>query len=296
MASFSSTSFSHARYSTFRPTYPLHLYNTILSFHTGPRTTALDLGTGHALVAREISKFFTHIHATDPSQPMLQLARELSANHPNVSFHQATAEDSGFLEDGIVDLVTAGQAAHWFDYERLWPELGRVVKPGGTVAFWGYTDPVILGYPHATELIEHYGSSADPGLLGAYWQQPGRDIVLGKLRAIQPPGEDWETTRVEYDPKTQEGTMFMRAKMKLAELAEFVRTWSAYHGWQERWPERRKKVDDEDTDNTGDVVDELMERIRVEESRLSGKGVQGGWREVVVELEWGTGLVLARRK
>lgn len=227
---------------------------------------------------------------------MLQLAQELSGNHPNISFHESTAENSDFLDDGSVDLVTAGQAAHWFDYERLWPELGRVVRPGGTFAFWGYTDPVILNYPRATELIEYYGSSTDPNLLGGYWQQPGRDIVLGKLRAIQPPVEDWETTRVEYDPKTREGTMFMCAKMKLGELAEFVRTWSAYHGWQGRWPERRKKVDDGDEVNSGDVVDELIKRIREEESGLSGEGVQGGWREVVVELEWGTGLVLARRR
>lgn len=227
---------------------------------------------------------------------MLQLARELSKSQTNITFYESIAENSSFLEDGSVDLVTAGQAAHWFDYGRLWPELARIVRPGGTVGFWGYTDPVIISHPRATQLIEHYGSSTDPSLLGGYWQQPGRDIVQGKMRAAQPPVEDWDTMRVEYDPKTREGTLFMHAKMKLGEVAEFVRTWSAYHGWQQRWPERTRKVDDGDTENSGDVVDELMEGIRGEEPGLRGEGVEGGWREVVVELEWGTGLVLARRR
>lgn len=29
-----------------------------------------------------------------------------------------------------------GQAAHWFDYQKLWPSLARMLKPGGTVAMW----------------------------------------------------------------------------------------------------------------------------------------------------------------
>ena len=56
------------------------------------------------------------------------------------SFRKAYAENLSFLENESVDLVVAGQAAHWFDYPRLWPEMKRVVKKGGTLAFWGYKD------------------------------------------------------------------------------------------------------------------------------------------------------------
>ena len=28
-----------------------------------------------------------------------------------------------------------GQAAHWFDHSRVWPQLTRHVRPGGTVAY-----------------------------------------------------------------------------------------------------------------------------------------------------------------
>ena len=295
-----SNDFSHNRYSSFRPTYPSTLYDTILDYHQGPRDVALDLGTGHALVARELSSRFTQVHASDPSQGMLEQAQQITAqtqtqDKSNITFHESTAETSShFLPPSSIDLVTAAQAAHWFNYDTLWPDLARIVRRGGTVAFWGYTDPVVVGYPRASALLSHYAHSADPALLGPYWQQPGRDIVQGRLRAVRPPKADWEgVVRLEYEPRTGEGVRFMRGTMTLDAVAEFVRTWSAFHGWLRRWKddERRKRVDE---GGEGDVVDELVARMRDEEPGLRGDGVHG-WKEVVVELEWGTGLVLARR-
>ena len=95
-----------------------------------------------------------------------------------------------------------------------------MVRPGGTVAFWGYTDPAVVSRPRATELIHQYAYDADPRFMGSFWQQPGRDIVQGKLRAVVPPETEWEVTRVEYEPTTGEGTMFMHGGMKLGNFAE----------------------------------------------------------------------------
>lgn len=284
-----SNDFAHDRYSSFRPTYPSSLYEKILDYHEGPRKVALDLGTGHGLVARELSKRFDQVHASDPSPGMLQLAQQITAGEGsnNVKFHASTAESSSqFLAPESVDLVTGAQAVHWFDCDKMWPDLERVVRPGGTVAFWGYTDPVVVSYPRASALLFQYAESMDPTLLGPYWQQPGRAIVQGKLRAVQPPELQWaETQRVEYEPWTGEGVRFLRKAMTLADVAEFVRTWSAYHGWLGRWRDdqsRRRK----DEGGPGDVVDDLISKMIEEEPGL----VEG-----LVELEWGTGLVLTRR-
>lgn len=32
--------------------------------------------------------------------------------------------------------VRLGEAVHWFDFDRFWPELYRVLKKGGSAAFW----------------------------------------------------------------------------------------------------------------------------------------------------------------
>jgi len=31
------------------------------------------------------------------------------------------------------------QALHWFDFAKFWPEVKRVLKPGGIFAAWGYS-------------------------------------------------------------------------------------------------------------------------------------------------------------
>ncbi|KAI9933665.1 hypothetical protein ASPWEDRAFT_138417 [Aspergillus wentii DTO 134E9] len=295
MTSFASKAFSHHGYAAFRPSYPNHLYSLIFSFHNGPSSLALDLGTGHGLVARYLSPHFDRVIGSDPSAGMIQEAKNLSSEYTNISFHQASAERSDFVNDNSVDLVVAAQASHWFNYDSLWPELKRIVRPGGTLAFWGYKDHVMVSHPKATALINHYAYDHDPWLMGSYWQQPGRSIVQQKLRAVQPPPQDWnDITRLEYEPETGEGTRFMQAKMKLGTMEEYIRTWSAFHAWKGRWPNRKRRA--VDGDGEGDVIDELMDRIREEEPELRGEGVEGGWREVEVDIEWGSALIMARKK
>jgi ubiquinone/menaquinone biosynthesis C-methylase UbiE len=41
-----------------------------------------------------------------------------------------------------VDLVTVASAIHWFDLDRFYAEVRRVVKPGGAIAAWTYYTPV----------------------------------------------------------------------------------------------------------------------------------------------------------
>ncbi|KAJ4387349.1 trans-aconitate methyltransferase 1 [Gnomoniopsis smithogilvyi] len=310
MATFLKQSFQHKQYAAFRPSYPKELYNTILNYHNanaGRQRLALDLGTGHGLVARQLAPRFNRIVGTDPSPGMVKQAQHLTANSPSmaytrVSFRQGYAEETPFLEDHSVDLVTAGQAAHWFDYPRLWPELARLMRPGGsTLAFFGYKDHVLPSFPRASEIIQHYAYNVDPELLGSYWQQPGRSIVQDKLRKVQPPTEEWEDIqRVEYEPNTAkgpgggQGTPFMKAKMTLGAMEEYIRTWSSFHTWQRKFPNReRRGIDGK---GKGDVVDELMDAVRDAEPALRGDGSATGWKDIEVDVEWGSALLLARRK
>lgn len=87
------------------------------------------------------------------------------------------------------------------------------------------------------------------------------------------------------------GTMFLSRKMKLGDVERYVRTWSAVSKWQEAWPERKSRAEG----GEGDVVDEMFEGIVDAEEGWLGEA-EAGWREVEVEVEWGSGLVLARRR
>ena len=63
-------------------------------------------------------------------------SQETSDGNPPIEYKVATAEDLSFIESGSVDMVTAGQSAHWFKHEKSFPEIARILKPGGTLAFF----------------------------------------------------------------------------------------------------------------------------------------------------------------
>jgi trans-aconitate 3-methyltransferase len=272
----------------------------VLAYHQGsPRKQsrlAVDVGTGHGLVARELSAHFDRVIGSDPSAGMVMQAQKLSGHYSNVEFYQAPAESLPVVKGQEVDLVTAAQSSHWFDYPKLWPELARIVRPGGSLAFWGYKDHVLVSYPKASEIIQHY--AYDDSQLGSYWQQPGRGIVQDKLRAVIPPTSDWgEVQRVEYEPETNGpasgwGTRFMNATMTLGAMEEYIRTWSSLHKWQQKFADRSRRGPN--GEGRGDIVDEMMDAVRDAEPGLRGDG-EGHWKEIKVDVEWGSALILARR-
>lgn len=315
----SKTTFSFASYANFRPSYPSSLFRTILDFHhhgqqrgASPSRALLDIGCGHGVVARALSPHFPSATAIDPSAGMVAQAKRLStdpdsnSNNNTITFRQAGAEDLSFLADGSVDLAVAGQAAHWFDYKRAWPELARVVRrQGGSLAFWGYKDNVIVGYPQLFPIYRRfvYGSGeVRPGLegLGRFWENPGRTVLRDSFAAIVPPETDWEeVTRSNWEPddsptggieKAPEEALWLRKQLKLGEYEGYLRTYSSFNNWKAEYPDKKSKAEGGD----GDVVDAMFEAFvdAVPEWQAAGEG----WREVEVECVWGTCLLMARRK
>jgi len=288
----SKSTFGHASYAAVRPTYPRSLYDRVLKYHQGPKSLCLDLGCGHGLVARELAPSFTKTIGIDPSEGMIETAHKLtpSDKFPNLGYKVSSAEDLSFVADASVDMVVAGQAAHWFDYPKLFGELNRVVRPRGTLAFWGYKDHAFVEHAYATRVLDEYTYSADPGKLGPYWPQPGRSIIQDKLRAMKPDGYGWgDVQRLEYEPSTEgkgkgQGTMFMNRRCTVGECKSYCRTWSCYHGWMEAHPDRKARKDG----GEGDVVDELVDWIAEKVPEFKDEGFE-------VEIEWGSALVMARK-
>ncbi|KAI9745408.1 MAG: hypothetical protein M1818_000942 [Claussenomyces sp. TS43310] len=296
MATFAKSTFSAASYAAFRPTYPQQVFTTILNYHEGPKKLCLDLGCGHGPVSRTLAASFTSVIGTDPSAGMVKQAISSTAED-NVNFRQASAEDLSFIDDGSLDLVVAGQAAHWFDYSKVWPELKRTLRKGGTVAFFGYKDNVFVDYPKATSIMDHYIYGPGEDLMGMYWEQPGRNILRDQLRAIEPPEVDFgDVKRLEYEPGTngpKSGTLgerLMHKKFNLGQMESYGRTFSAYHGWLEAHPKRTPHAEG----GPGDIIDEMFKKILEAEPEWKKEG--DNWREKVVETEWGSAILLARRK
>jgi hypothetical protein len=131
-----------------------------------------------------------------------------------------------------------------------------------------------------------YGDSKET--LGPFWE-PGRQIVRGNYRAIQPPKDLFvEEKRIEYEPETKgpgsgKGENLMRRTMTVDQSKEYMRTWSSVHSWQEAHGNPKAK----DEGGDGDITDKIHDVMKEAE----------GWNDKTqLVMEWWSSIILARKK
>ncbi len=119
------------RYERARPLYPQAALSE-LAARCGLRsgTPVVDLGAGTGKLTRQVAALGTDVVAVEPAAGM---RRRLEAEVPGVPVLDGTAEDIP-LPDASVEVVTAGQAFHWFDTRRALDEIARVLRPNGWLA------------------------------------------------------------------------------------------------------------------------------------------------------------------
>ena len=133
-----------AAYAQHRPDYPVAAIRWALEpvADIGRPLDALDLGAGTGKLTAQLASLSTgagqvHVVAVEPDPEMLA---ELRHQLPGVTAVAGRAESIP-LPDESVDAVLAGQAAHWFDFDRALPEVARVLRPGGVLAgLWNADD------------------------------------------------------------------------------------------------------------------------------------------------------------
>lgn len=139
-------------YQAVRPSYPDEALAWVLS----PDARVLvDLaaGTGkltERLIALAADVPDRHVVAVEPSEGMrAALAQAL----PEVDVRVGSAEATG-LPDASADLITVGQAWHWFDEPAAAAEAARVLRPGGTLAvIWNERDTTVDWLAQYDEIV-----------------------------------------------------------------------------------------------------------------------------------------------
>ena len=121
-------------YIKYRPSYPKDIFKIL------QRETLLvadgiiaDIGAGTGKLTEVLLQGENRIFAVEPNGPMREASEALLHSYPNFSAMDGTAEQTG-LEDHSVDLITVGQAFHWFDIPACRKEFLRILKPEGWVA------------------------------------------------------------------------------------------------------------------------------------------------------------------
>lgn len=190
-------------YARARPAYPPALYAALAALAPG-RALAWDCGTGNGQAAHGLAALFDAVLATDPSTEQLSAAPP----HPRITFRVGPERASG-LSPRSVDLVTAAQAAHWFDLDAFYAEARRVLRPGAVIAVWCY-NLCRIAPPIDERVATFYAATVGP-----FWP-PGREHVDAAYRSLPFPFP--ELSLPPFD---------MEQGWTLAELGAYIRTWSA---------------------------------------------------------------------
>jgi len=197
---FSSRSADYARY---RPVYPLALVDHLASL-VARQDLALDCGCGTGQLSTRLAARFRRVVATDASARQIENAEP----HDAVEYRRAPADRSG-VSEGSADLVTAAQAAHWFDLEPFYAEVRRVLRPGGALALITYGNMEIEG--PVGEVVRDFQHN----VIAGFWP-PERCHVETGYRLFPFPFEEVSSP-----------FLAIQASWSLPDLMGYVETWSA---------------------------------------------------------------------
>jgi SAM-dependent methyltransferase len=190
-------------YAAFRPSYPQALYDFILKHDTN-ESSAWDCATGNGQVAKVLAKYFKNVYATDISQQQLDNAIQAD----NIYYAISAAEKTSFPENQF-DLITVGQALHWFDVNAFYTEVKRVGKNNSVIAVWGYSLCTI------NEDIDKIFLDYYNNIVGPYWDQ-ARRLVEDEYKNIPFPFKQIAAPKFEIN-----------VSWTLNEFVGYLTSWSA---------------------------------------------------------------------
>jgi SAM-dependent methyltransferase len=122
-------------YDRYRPSPPPALLDLVRTLVATPELV-VDLGCGTGLSTRFWADIATRVVGVEPNAAMVAYAGT-TTDAPNVEYRHASAYATG-LADGCADVVTASQSLHWMRPERVFPEIGRILRPGGVFCAYEY--------------------------------------------------------------------------------------------------------------------------------------------------------------
>ncbi len=191
-------------YARFRPTYPPELFDAVAALV--PRhTLCWDAGTGSGQAACGLAGHFAEVVATDASAEQIAHATPC----PGVTYRVAPAEEPG-LDEATVDLVTVGQALHWFDQKRFFECVKKAGAPGSAIAVWAYDLFTVPESPSVETVFHAFHASVE-----AYWPSE-RALVARRYADILFPFEEIPVPPVA-----------MTAAWSLERTLGYLSTWSA---------------------------------------------------------------------
>ena len=189
-------------YVKYRPHYPAAILPFLEdAIGLAPGWHVADVGSGTGILSRRFLDYGCTVYGVEPNGAMRRAAERWLAAYDRFHSVAATAEATT-LPANSVELVTAGQAFHWFDRPAARAEFRRILRPKGAVALvyneWGAPDdPFVQAYDalfteHGTDYeAVNKGRATKEELLHEFFGPAG----YGEATFSNPQWLDWEALR-----------------------------------------------------------------------------------------------------
>jgi len=151
-----------------------------------------------------LANYFEQVVATDASAAQIKHA----VTKGNIRYEVALAEQSG-IASASIDLITVGQALHWFKLDEFATETNRVLTENGMLAAWTYN--LLSINDEIDALFKHLYFD----VVGDYWDFE-RSMVEDGYKNISLPFK-----QIDTPPFT------MSTQWNLQQLIGYLNTWSA---------------------------------------------------------------------
>lgn len=120
-------------YVKYRPGYPSLIIDFLKENNILKESSVIaDIGSGTGILSELFLKNGNKVYAIEPNPDMRKSAERLISKYDNFISINGSAEKT-MLKEGSIDLITAGQAFHWFDIKKTKLEFKRILKSNGYV-------------------------------------------------------------------------------------------------------------------------------------------------------------------
>jgi ubiquinone/menaquinone biosynthesis C-methylase UbiE len=147
-------------YIKYRPSYPPE----IIKFMTekkilSKQSIVADIGSGTGILSELFLKNGNKVFGVEPNSEMRRAAEKILEVYPNFISISSSAENTSLLSNSI-DLITVGQAFHWFDVDKTRKEFKDILKSDGyVVLIWNSRRKTGKGFSSQyEEFIIKYGT------------------------------------------------------------------------------------------------------------------------------------------
>ncbi|MGA8737036.1 MAG: class I SAM-dependent methyltransferase [Terriglobales bacterium] len=197
-------------YVRYRPGYPrevLDLLKKECSLTAG--SLIADIASGTGIFTQMLLENGNRVFGVEPNAEMSRAGEEFLRSYSRFTSIAGTAEATT-LPDQSVDIVTAPQAAHWFDRQKARREFVRILKAGGwcvllwnerrtdTTPFLRDYEQLLLTYGTDYQEVRHERTTAE--IAGFFSPSPFRSSALEMCQHVDYAGLEGRLLSSSYTP------------------------------------------------------------------------------------------------